>query len=102
VSPSIERTFLVEHYRPGTTTADFVAIADRVRATTEEMTRGGASIRVLHSTLVPEDETYFFILAAPDAAVVRETYARAGIGFERIVSALELERPVREEPHAPV
>lgn len=83
------RTFLVEHYWPGVTEADFAAAADRVRASAAVLDAEGQSIRYLHSTLVPEDESAFCVLEAVDAALVEETYERAGVRFERLVEAVE-------------
>ena len=89
-------TLLVEHYWPGVTADEFRAVADRVRASAEEMARSDARIRFLHSTLVPEDEAAFCVFAAESHELVAEAYRRAGIGFERIVDALELERNEEE------
>jgi hypothetical protein len=87
-----ERTFLVEHYWPGITVDEFRAAADRVRASTRDMARDAARIGFLHSTMVPEDEAAFCVFAAASSALVEEAYRRAGVAFERIVDALELER----------
>ena len=91
------QTLLVEHYWPGVTAEAFRGAADRVRASAEEMAQGAGSIRFLHSTLVPEDEAAFCVFAAESAALVEEAYRRAGVAFERIVDALELERGTTEE-----
>jgi Protein of unknown function (DUF4242) len=82
-----QHTFLVEHYRPGISIEAFSEAAHRMRQVTRQM----PSIRFLHSTLVPEDETSFCVFLAPTRAVVEEAYRRAGVPFERIVDALELE-----------
>ena len=90
------RTFLVEHYWPGVTAADFAAAAGQVRATAARVEAEGRSIRYLHSTLIPEDESAFCVLEADDAALIAETYERAGVRFERIVEAVET--PVHASP----
>ena len=92
VNSTAEYTFLVEHYWPGVTVEEFRAAADRVRASAEEMARADARIRFLHSTLVPEDEAAFCVFAAASSGLVEDVYRRAGVRFERIVDALELER----------
>ncbi|HEY1370423.1 MAG TPA: nickel-binding protein [Gaiellaceae bacterium] len=84
-------TILVEHYWPGVTAEAFRSAAERVRASAEEMSSAGAPIRFLHATFVPEDEAAFCVLAAASPDLVEEAYRRAGVGFERIVDALELE-----------
>lgn len=88
-------TFLVEHYWPGVSVRAFRAAADQVRAAAEEISLANAPIHFLHSTLVPEDENAFCVFSAASAALVEQAYRRAGVGFERIVDALELEERSR-------
>ncbi|HST24960.1 MAG TPA: nickel-binding protein [Gaiellaceae bacterium] len=85
------RTFLVEHYWPGVTPEAFRSAAERVRASTEELALGSDRISFLHSTLVPEDEAAFCVFTASSPDVVVEAYSRAGVQFDRILDALELE-----------
>jgi hypothetical protein len=86
------RTFLVEHYWPGVTAEAFRSAAERVRSSAEEMAAGDSTIVFLHSTLVPEDEAAFCVFSATSADLVVEAYSRAGVQFERILAALEVER----------
>jgi hypothetical protein len=86
------RTFLVEHYWPGVTEAAFAAAAERVRESAEELGREGRSVRYLHSTLVPEDESAFCLFEADSEAAVEEAYARASVSYERIRDALQIRR----------
>lgn len=86
------RTFLVEHYWPGVTADSFRAAAARVRASAAELAGTDGDIRFLHSTLVPEDEAAFCVFAASSPDVVVEAYTRAGIPFERILDALEMDQ----------
>ena len=83
------RAFLVEHYWPGVTPETFRDAVEQVRAAAVALAAGRARIRFEHWTLVPEDENAFCVFTADSAAVVEEAYARAGVGFERIVDALE-------------
>lgn len=86
------RTFLVEHYWPGVTADGFRAAAERVRASAAELAGTNCDISFLHSTLVPGDEAAFCVFAASSAELVVEAYARAGVPFERILDALEMEQ----------
>jgi hypothetical protein len=90
------RTFLVEHYWPGVTHAAFAAAAESVRASAEELGREGRSVRYLHSTLVPDDESAFCVFEAESEAAVEEAYARAGVSYERLRDALQIRRGLSE------
>jgi len=81
-------TFLVEQFWPGVTEADFLAAADRVRASAADM-----GLTFLHVTLVPADEAAFSVFAADSADLVQEAYRRAGVSFQRILDAVDVQRP---------
>lgn len=92
-------TYLVEHYWPGVTEAEFRRWAGRVAASAERLAQAGAPIRFMHSTLVPEDASAFCVLAAASPELVERAYAAAGVTFERLVEAVESEaRPGRDIP----
>ncbi|MDQ3932303.1 MAG: DUF4242 domain-containing protein [Actinomycetota bacterium] len=82
-------TFLVEHYWPGVTEAEFGAAAERLRSSADALAREGRPVRYLHSTLVPQDEAAFCVLAAESQALVEEVYARARVRFERVLDAVD-------------
>jgi hypothetical protein len=90
-------TYLVEHYWPGVTEADFAAAAELVLAAAESLTAEGRPVRYLHSTLVLEDEAALCVFEAGSQALVEEAYALAGVHFERIVDAVEQVVPSRRE-----
>lgn len=87
------KTFLVEHYWPGVTAERFAAAAELVQASADQLARDGAALRFLHSTLVPEDEAAFCVFEAGSQALVERAYARAGVGYERIVDAVQMGEP---------
>jgi Nickel responsive protein SCO4226-like len=91
-SEQAERTFLVEHYWPGVTPEEFRSAAERVRSSAEELSAGNTEIAFLHSTLVPGDEAAFCVFKAGSMEAVVEAYTRAGVTYERILDALEVER----------
>jgi Protein of unknown function (DUF4242) len=81
----VEReTYLVEHYRPGLTVAELRRWAERVRASAAELEREGKPVRYLRAAIVPADESLLCVLEAATEELVRETYARAGLPFERL------------------
>ena len=82
-------TFLVEHYWPGVTESGFSAAAESLRSASEALAAAGATLRYLHSTLVPEDEAAFCVFQASTRSLVEQAYARAGVRFERILDAVE-------------
>ena len=88
VSGEARETFLVEHYRPGATVAELSEWAIRVRDAAGELARDGRPVRYVRSTIVPGDESMLCLLEAAGEALVRETYARAGIPFERLSVAI--------------
>jgi hypothetical protein len=90
-------TFLVEHYWPGVTTGEFATALGRVRASADELAREGVDVRYLHSTLVLEDEAAFCVLAAASREFVERAYARAGVAFERLVEAVDVDQRVNAD-----
>lgn len=82
-------SWLVEQYRPGLTADGFRAATDKVRRTAAAMARAGAPIRHRHSILVPDDEAAYSVIDAATPELVAELYTRAGVHFDRILTALE-------------
>lgn len=83
-------SWVVEQYWPGLTSEVFRAAADRVRRTAEAMARDGTPVRYRHSTLVPADEAAFSVIDAASLEVVQALYLRAGVRFDRILTAEEV------------
>jgi hypothetical protein len=81
-------TYLVEHYEPGLTVDVFKQWAGRVRDAAVAMEREGKPLRYLRSTIVPTDESLLCVLEADTEELVRETYARAGLTFERVSTVI--------------
>lgn len=82
-------TYLVEHYWPGITADAFRAASQRVRTTAEIMSHAGTPVHCLHSIMVPVDESAICMIDAPSRESIEQLYARAGVRFDRIVTALE-------------
>lgn len=83
-------TFLVEHYWPDIEVETFQASAERLRASAADLAASGVKIRFLHSTLVLDDEAAYCVFEAESRAAVEEAYARAGVGFDRLLDALQI------------
>jgi hypothetical protein len=75
-----EATFLVEHYLPGYRLPDLETFAKRIQA--------AEAIRVLQTTVVPEDQSVLCVIVGTSEQAVRTAYARAGIQFDRISAAI--------------
>jgi hypothetical protein len=84
-------TYLVEGYRPGIPVDELTQAAQQLRAAAEQMAREGKPLRYVRSTIVPKDESCLFFMEAASEGLVREAYARAGVHFERISTAIPVE-----------
>ena len=82
--------FIVERYLPAARPGELTAAAERDRRTAAGMTAAGVPVRHLCTIYVPSDESCFSLFDAPSPGALREAQERAGIGFERIVEAVEL------------
>jgi hypothetical protein len=87
-SETQRQTYLVEHYRPGQTADELWLWACRIRASAAELAREGKDVRYVSSAIVPTDEALLCVIEAATEDVVRETYARAGIPFERLSAVI--------------
>jgi hypothetical protein len=83
-------SWVVEHYWPGLTSELFRTLTGRLRRTAAAMARDGMAVRCCHSTLVPADEAAYSVVEAASQALVQELYTRAGVRFDRIVTAEEM------------
>ena len=84
----VRQTFLVEHYRPGLDAEELGRWVGRVHEAISDLESEGKPLRFLRSTIVPRDESFLCVLEAESEQLVRAAYARAGIPFERILSAI--------------
>ena len=75
-----DTTFLVEHYLPGRRLAELETFARTLQAS--------QAIRVLQTTIVPTDESVLCVIAATSEHAARDAYARAGIQFDRMSTAI--------------
>jgi Nickel responsive protein SCO4226-like len=82
--------FIVERYLPAVRHGELAAAVDHDQRAAEGMTAAGIPVRHLSTIYVPSDESCFSLFDAPSADALREAQERAGIGFERIVEAVQL------------
>ena len=80
--------YVVERYVPGLGQDDLLDSLERLRVATDKLRGEGASVRYVGSTIVAEDEACFCQFEASSETVVAEANRRAGMPFDRIVSAL--------------
>jgi hypothetical protein len=82
-------SYLVETYVPRAHAVDAPTAGRRARAAALEVSRAGASVRYVRTTLLPGDETCFHVFVADSEEAVAEACRLAGLGSPRIVPALE-------------
>jgi hypothetical protein len=91
-------TYLVEHYRPGGTAEELARSAAVLRQTAAALQLEGKPLRFVASTIVPDDESLLCLLEARSERLVRDTYARAGIPYERVSTAITQASPTVSAP----
>jgi hypothetical protein len=82
-------SYLVEAYVARSRADDARGAALRARKAAEQLSREGTPVRYVRTTFLPEDETCFHLFEAPSAEAVGEVSRRAGLGWARIVPAVE-------------
>jgi hypothetical protein len=80
--------YVVERYLPGVSRSALECSLGGLRRVTRELREEGVDVRYLGSTIVLVDEACFCQFAAPSKAAVAEANQRAGVPFDRIVSAI--------------
>jgi uncharacterized protein DUF4242 len=82
--------YVVERYLPGLSRSDLLHGLSRLERA-QELQGEAAEVRYLDSTVVLEDEACFCRFAGPTEAAVAEANRRAGLPFDRIVSAVTVQ-----------
>jgi hypothetical protein len=81
--------YLVETYVPQTHAHDARAAGRRACAAARQLSREGAPVRYVRTTLLPGDETCFHVFDAASEEAVAEACRLAWLGTPRIVRAVE-------------
>ncbi len=92
-------TYLVELYRPGARVDALAHLAAKLRHTITSMQLEGEHVAFVSSTVVPGDEYVSCVVRAASELLVRDTFARAGIAFQRISTAISIHEPARDGHH---
>jgi hypothetical protein len=82
-------TFLVESYVPNLDAATVVDLSSRLRSAVTELQREGVTLQWLRSFALFEDETYFWMVDAPDAGHVALVHERAAVSVDHIALVSE-------------
>lgn len=80
--------FLIESYVSRTDLAAGVPSASDVEEVADQLTREGRPVALLRVTVVPEEETSFYLFRAKSSDLAREAAERAGVVVERVVKTL--------------
>jgi hypothetical protein len=82
--------YVVERYLPGLSRSDLLHGLSRLERA-QELQGEASDVRYLDSTVVLEDEACFCRFEGPTEAAVAEANRRAGLPFDRIVSAVTVQ-----------
>jgi hypothetical protein len=88
--PDPAAVFLVERYWPGVDLAQLRTALTRLDAAAVAMTEEGDPVAHVGSILMPGDQVVFSLIAARDAALVRQLDERADLPADRIAEAIPL------------
>jgi hypothetical protein len=80
--------YVVERYLPGVRRGELERELERLEKTTHELREEGTPVHYLGSTLILEDEACFCQFEGPSEEAVAEANRRAGVPFDRIVTAV--------------
>jgi len=81
--------YLVEWYRPAVTAAPLGDTAARLEEGAATVSHEGASVQLLMTLAVPDDEVLFGVFTADSAQSVSEACRRAGLPAERLTNAVD-------------
>jgi hypothetical protein len=77
-------TFIVEHYLPGSSTAERSAAAEQVRDALDTLAGRGVAHR--ETVIVDDDELCMHVFEADDESAIAAGYGEAGLPYDRIVA----------------
>ena len=86
-----ETTFFVESYVPKLDSATAARLSSRLRTALEELRREGHQLSWLRSFALVDEETYVWMVVAPDADCVALVNRRADIAYDHVVEVVAAE-----------
>jgi hypothetical protein len=81
--PGGVRTFIVEHYLPGSSPAERAAATEQVRDAVDALARLGVTHR--ETVIVDDDELCMHVFDAADEAVLAAAHIETGLPLDRVV-----------------
>jgi hypothetical protein len=90
--------YLVEVYVPRSGAAAVRDAAARARASAEQLSDEGMSVRYVRPIFVPEDETCFHVFEATTTEAVQAASQRAAFPARRIVQSAGIRAGIEIEP----
>jgi hypothetical protein len=85
--------FIGERYVAEAEPAAAIDQAARIRRTALRLAQGGAAVKLLSTTFVPNEEWVFDLFEAPSADEVRSVYEASGVPVERVTEGVHLPGP---------
>ena len=82
--------YMVERSLKGISMTDLGAAQKAAIETAGNMTRQGTPVNYIRSTFIPDSGACMCLFSANDPSAVKTLNEKAGIPFDRIVSALDL------------
>jgi len=81
-----QKTFLVESYVPNLDSQSAAELSSRLRSTITQLRREGLAVHWRRSFALVNDETYVWIVNAPDADYVALVRERAAVSVDHIAA----------------
>jgi hypothetical protein len=100
MASSAARTFFVETYVARLDRATAVVMTTRLRAAVTELRREGHALRWLRSFALVSEDTYIWMIAAPDVDHVAVVMQRAGVAHDHVVEAVPADPARSPAPRA--
>ncbi len=83
------RTFLVESYVPNLDETTAAELSSRLRSAVTELQRDGLTLQWLRSFAIVDEETYVWMVEAPDADHITLVRERAAVSVDHVAAVSE-------------